>query len=189
MALLMKPSAPSRYRARLSRCGAVIASLLLATAAQAAPVLEDAVKATYVYKFAPFVTWPSAPRGASFDLCVDGSDTVSALLSQTTAGQQIGGQPIAVRAVSAGSIPAECRVLYVASGNMADGALDGMRSRPLLTITNGGDSVHGIITLRIVEQHVRFDIDLALAAQAGLTISSKLLSLARVVSPAKGDSR
>jgi hypothetical protein len=146
------------------------------------------VKATYIYKFAPFVTWPSATSGATFGICVDGSDKVSALLPQATAGQQIDGRPIAVRMVSASALPSDCRILYVADA--ADGVLNAVRARPVLTITNGTGGGHGIVDLRVIEQHVRFDIDMAQAEQAGLTISSKLLSLAHAVSPAaKGGSR
>jgi hypothetical protein len=155
--------------------------------ARAEPPLEDAVKATYIYKFAPFVTWPAAPSGSSFDICVDGNDKVSALLSKTTADQAIDSRPIAVRSVAAAAIPPECRILYIVDA--ADGALAAVRARPVLTITNSAGDAHGIVDLRVVEQHVRFDVDIGLAEQAGLTVSSKLLSLAHAVSPAKGASR
>ena len=39
----------------------------------------------------------------------------------------------------------------------------------------------GIIQFAIEDQHVRFDINLEAASRAGLKISSKLLSVAKVV--------
>jgi hypothetical protein len=186
MALLAQASAKAR---RVSAWQAAAFALLLsASPAYAGPPLEDAVKAAYIYKFAPFVTWPPATPDAAFGICVDGIDKISALLPQATAGQQIDGHRIVVRAVSASALPPDCRILYIADAS--DGVLDAVRTRPVLTVTNDTGGAHGIVNLRMVEQHVRFDIDMALAEQAGLSISSKLLSLAHAITPAaKGASR
>ena len=48
-----------------------------------------------------------------------------------------------------------------------------------MTVTDNGPQ--SIITFVTEQKQVRFDIDDALAAQAGLSISSKLLGLARNV--------
>jgi hypothetical protein len=56
-----------------------------------------------------------------------------------------------------------------------------MRGRPVVTVTDSGLSVHGMISFVIENNHVRFDIDDALAAEGGLVISSKLLGLAHAV--------
>jgi hypothetical protein len=40
---------------------------------------------------------------------------------------------------------------------------------------------HGVISFVVIANHVRFDIDNAAAEDAGLRISSKLLSLAHAV--------
>jgi hypothetical protein len=182
MALLARSPAGAR---RLILAGAA-SFLAVAADTAAAPPLEDAVKATYIYKFAPFVTWPAPPaQGATFDLCIEGTDTVAALLPQATAGQQIDGRPIAIRPVSENQIPANCHILYIADGNAPVAALNAVREKPVLTITGGDAAEHGIIQLKVIDHHVRFDIDESLAAVAHLSISSKLLSLAHAVTPAK----
>jgi hypothetical protein len=64
-------------------------------------------------------------------------------------------------------------------------ALDAARGKPILTVTDlqANAAVHGMIGFVVENGHVRFDIDDAAAAQSGLTVSSKLLSLARSVKP------
>jgi len=148
--------------------------------------LEDAVKAAYVYKFAPFVTWPApvAP-GAPFVICTLGSDRVSALLPQVAEGQRVDDHPIHVRQVAENEPADGCRILYVADEMQAAGDLDGVRGKPILTITSE-DGPAGVIHLSTAARHVVFDIDAKLAAQDGLQISSKLLGLARKVNRASG---
>jgi hypothetical protein len=174
------------------RIGLLVARILFASIVLAAPLaapaagdpsLEDAVKATYIYKFAPFIDWPGTSRGTeTFTICVIDTDSVTALLPQATAGQNIDNKPIVIQPVTTDDVPASCRILYVASPTAHAPALEAARTEHILTITSGGSAnEHGIIVLTVVEHHVRFDVDLELAAEAGLSISSKLLSLARAV--------
>jgi hypothetical protein len=163
----------------------VILSATIATATQAADDagLEDAVKATYICKFAPFVEWPPSAFGspsAPITICVTGDDPVSRTVAQAAAGQAAGGRAMAVRQVAAADGRNTCQVVYVSGPDPQRAAtLDEMRGAPVLTVTDasaGGPK--GIINFVVVENRVRFQVDLALANQAGLTISSKLLSLA-----------
>jgi hypothetical protein len=143
--------------------------------------LEDAIKAAYVYKFAPFVTWPSTlPPGGAFTICSVGSDRVAALLPQVTEGQRIDGRPIRVLALEEASLPGECQIVYVAASANAAAILDALHGKPVLTVTSG-DGRHGVVHLVTIERHVDFDIDDKLASEDGLSISSKLLGLAHSV--------
>jgi len=177
MALLKSPRAFG-----ISLCVA-----LLAATSRALPdtPLEDAVKATYVYKFAPFVSWP-APLAANepFVICNMGGDRVSALLPGITAGQRIDNHPIHVRAVAADGDLSACRILYIAETADPHSALEVLRGKPILTIgTAQGPYVIQLVT---IARHVSFDIDDRLASENGLRISSKLLDLARKVERAPG---
>jgi hypothetical protein len=152
--------------------------------------LEHAIKATYLFKFAPFVTWPpSELQKNTFDVCLNGADGVTKLAPDAAAGQQINGKPITVRNLADGENPEHCQILYVANSAAAGGTLAAARGKPILTVTDGLPSDHGIIGFTIVQGHVRFDIDTGLAAGAGLSISSKLLSLANAVTPAPEERR
>ena len=62
--------------------------------------------------------------------------------------------------------------------------LDKVRGSPVLTVTDGaGPSTRGMVNFVLKSNRVRFEIDEASAAQSGLMISSKLLSLAAAVRP------
>jgi YfiR/HmsC-like len=174
---------------KLGKRALTSAALLLMASQVHADELEYAVKATYLSKFAPFVTWPSsAPQKGTFDLCLSGSDEVTKLAPEATEGQSVNGKPIAIRALGPGQSADGCEILYVAASPAAAQMLDAVRKKPVLTITDAAAG-RGIIAFVVVQRHVRFDIDNGLAAEAGLSISSKLLSLANAVRPVTGDAR
>jgi uncharacterized protein DUF4154 len=150
--------------------------------------LENEIKATYVYKFAPFVTWPRAVAQAGpFDICVSGADAVTQLLPQAVAGQQVNGRAIEIRHLADADAPDNCPILYVAASAMSAQVVDAAHGKPILTVTDA--SLPGVVQFVVVGHHVRFDIDESLAAQSGLSISSKLLGLANRVVPAPQEKR
>lgn len=174
-----------RYR-RLTLLACLLAVLAQMARADEAP-LEYAVKATYLYKFAPFITWPAStfPKADSaFVLCTSGNDEVTKLLPQVVAGQQVNGRPIQVRPLADGGNLQDCQILYVANSPDASQTLSAARGKPVLTVMDGTQPVHGIVQFSVVQHHVRFDIDDGLAEEDGLSISSKLLGLANAVTPA-----
>ncbi|HKT54429.1 MAG TPA: YfiR family protein [Caulobacteraceae bacterium] len=165
----------------------------LAVACSAAPVraqtsLETEVKATFLYKFAPFVEWPaSAFEGPTSPLwiCIFGPDPFGPVLDRAVAGQTAGGRPIQLRRSGSGDKVGSCQILY-ASGSPAavSKVLKAAHGQPVLTVTDGGQPA-GIIDFILNQGRVRFRIDDAEAAQSNLAISSKLLSLALGVKPRK----
>jgi len=163
-------------RTRSLLLAVVAGSLLGAVPAQADPAIEYAVKAAYLTKFIPFITWPDA---ASFSICVLGEDPFAGKLEQAASGTKLGDRPIHVRHVTAPD--ASCQILFVSDPANAEAALEALRGKPVVTVTDSGLKEHGVISFVIADNHVRFDIDDAAAAQAGLDISSKLLGLAHGV--------
>jgi YfiR/HmsC-like len=164
----------------------LLVALVMSGAARADNAsLEYAVKAAYVYKFAPFITWPATafPQANSpINLCISGSDEVTKLLPQVAAGQQVNGRPLVVHALADGADPQSCQILYVAASPAAPQTLAAAAGKPVLTVVDGS-AAHGIVRFTVAQHHVRFDIDNGMATQDGLAISSKLLSLANAVAP------
>ncbi len=147
--------------------------------------LEYAVKATYLHKFAPFVEWPDPAAefpGGNFTVCVVGDDPLGSVLDRAVNGQDVAGHPIVVRRLASVSGNPGCAVMYVTGSDIQSAAvaLAAVHGLPELTVTDGATdpAAKGIINFVIQDDRVRFDIDLSAAAAAGLTISSKLLSLA-----------
>lgn len=170
---------------------AVAAWPVLATAQARAqtPVVEYAVKATDLYKFAPFIEWPAEalPPSDPLVICTVGRDRVADLVDEAVSGQTSAGHPIRVVHVrDAGLRDAHCNILYVAlRGAAAVTLLESIRGRPVLTITDAEQEPRaaGVVNFVVVDNRVRFEIDQRAAADNHLVISSKLLSLAIRVTP------
>lgn len=158
----------------------------LLAAADSTP-LEDAVKATFLYKFGEFVQWPAeaVAEGAAFVLCAVGDDGVTAVVDRAAAGQRVGARAVAVRHLQTVSPADRCDVAYLAGSpeQSADQAAASLHGAPVLTVADGtaNPRTASVIKFVISDNRVRFDIDDAEAAEDRLFISSKLLSLARNV--------
>lgn len=164
--------------------GALGAVPVTPAAAAPAPV-ELAVKATYLVKFLSYVTWPpgTVKPGAPIVLCVIGRDPFGAALDRAAAAQDVGGHGVIIRRAAAGDAAANCHIAFL-GGPSRDVArsLTAIGSAPVVTVSDARtSSATGIIHFQLVDDRVRFDIDAAAAAQARITISSKLLALARTV--------
>ncbi len=163
------------------------------TDARAGASFEYAIKATFLYKFIPFVAWPASvfPSPASpVTICLYGSDPFGRGLDQAVADQKESERPIVVRRINAIADIDKCQELFIgASGPQEDSdLLRAAGNKPILTVTDSGapPDAHGIIDFVIDANHVRFDIDDAAAARNNLDISSKLLALAHAVTPKEG---
>ncbi len=178
----------ARARAWLRLAGpiAVLAGAAEAPAAagQTTP-LEMAVKATDLYKFAAFVEWPASSFAGPAEpavLCVAGDDPFGPLLDQAVHGQKIGARPILVMRLERVERGAPCHILFVGASRRqpAAEALDKVRGQPILTVTDeaADAGTRGMIDFVLKDARVRFRIDPRAAERSGLTISSKLLSLA-----------
>lgn len=154
-----------------------------------APSLEYAVKANYLYKFAPFIEWPGGafPSLTSpLRLCIALYDPFGDVIDRAVAGQRIGEHPIVVERLSTVDRQSGCHILYLGGGSSAVAeVLQGVRGTPVLTVTDSArdPAMKGIINFVTENNRVRFEIDNQAAAENGLVISSKLLSLAVSVQP------
>jgi hypothetical protein len=167
---------------------AALAAVALAcgqSGAALAQFQEYQVKAAYLYKFAPFIDWPAAaftsPTSALV-LCVAGDDPFGGALNRAVAGQKLGARPIEVRRLGRADRGAGCHILYL-GGSKAQTIGDGLasvRGAPVLTVTDEArdPGARGVIHFVVRGRNVRFQIDDEAARRNGLSISSKLLSLA-----------
>ncbi|HVX05644.1 MAG TPA: YfiR family protein [Rhodanobacteraceae bacterium] len=150
--------------------------------------LEYAVKATYLYKLAPFVNWPPATfssADAPFDICVLGRDPFEDFLEKAIAGRRLGTHPFKVLRLDAIGPDDYCQIVFIhyARGEQVHAALQALDGKPVLTVTDSGDADSSGSIVQFVIRHgqVRFEIDNAAAVHNHLAISSKLLQLAVAV--------
>ena len=186
-------------KGRTGRILVPLALLVFFTVAPAAESadrgLEDAVKATFLYKFASFVEWPAGSfesDTAPFELCVVGTDPYGGHIERAVAGQSVGRHPVVLRRLARVERTSRCHAAFL-TGSSAQGigeALEALDGAPILTITDSSISHHaGIVNFVMVDDRVRFDIDETAASRDHLSISSNLLALARRVSRARSGTR
>jgi hypothetical protein len=164
--------------------GVLTLTLWVHIAYGAAPALEYQVKASYLYNFVRFITWPedTFAKDGKFNLCVVGAERFGGALDEF-AGERVEGHTIVVRRLesAAQARAARCHMLFLAAGVAPDESASLSAERGLLTVgeTPGFLARGGIINLVEVRGRIRFEINQAVAQQAGLVISSRLLSLSK----------
>jgi hypothetical protein len=174
-------------RSLLQAAGAVIAAVLCALPAAAQRPLADDVKAVFLFNFAKYVDWPSAPQGTSSTIrvCVPANPSFLAVVSQAVRNEIVNGRPLTAVGLDGLDAARECDILYVGDTATRDAAawIDAVRGRQTLTVGEG-KLVDGLVIAFVRDQdRLRFDIDRAAAQKQKLTISSRLLGLARRVTP------
>jgi len=165
----------------------LLAALPAPAAPPGAPIgVEQAVKAAYLYKFLGYVQWPpgSFPGpDAPFVIGVAAGDAMVEALEQVASRHQAKGRRMQVRRVRPGDSLADIHLLYIARGEPQSSLLKLARQRPILTVTDGDEdpATAGIINFRVIDNRIRFDVALDAARSSGLTLSSRLLSVAQSV--------
>ncbi len=155
---------------------------------QPAISLEYAVKATYLYKLAPFVNWPPGTFNspdAPFDICVVGPDPFDDFLEKAVSGHSFGTHPFRIQRMETIGSGDDCQIAFIGyvQPEKIREALQALHGRPVLTVTDSrqADFAGSIVHFVVRRGHVRFEIDNAAATRNHLVISSKLLNLALAV--------
>jgi hypothetical protein len=156
----------------------------ISTGAQAQSVEEHDAKAAFVLKLVNFVQWPS---GATSDLvtCFIGADATSEALQHLASGRSVNGRGIVVRRLGHDGDLRACQVIFVGASERknAPAVLERLRGTSVLTVgeSDGFDQHGGIVNLLLNDGRIRFEVNPRAAERAHLQISSRLLSLATIV--------
>ena len=160
----------------------------LLEAQQQPKVSEYQIKATYLYNFGRFVQWPpnaTTAKGDSFSICVLGQDPFGPSLDSTLAGETLDGKPLAAKRISTARDAGECRILFISSTeeNHLKEILAALDESSILTVSDipAFSRRGGMIQFVLEGGKVRFEINLAKAQIAKLTLSSELLKVATTV--------
>lgn len=147
---------------------------------------EYEVKAAFLYNFARFVEWPPQPQPpSSFTICVLGTDPFGPVLDELIKGKSIQGMQLVARRPQQVEDAGDCQILFISASEDArlGHILAVLHGRSVLTVGEAKRFAHrgGMINFRREGSKVRFEINPDAAGQAGLTISSQLLKLARII--------
>jgi YfiR/HmsC-like len=188
-----KPRTPENSRARRSLVALLLAALfslvcIPGACGQTEVLGEYQLKAAFLFNFAKFIEWPAASFAAPqspFVICIMGTDPFGRTMDDALQGKTVGDRPVTVERSKDLAEARHCQMIFVSSSEkhrVAD-ILEGLRGAKVLVVgeTDGFAAAGGTIQFTLEENRVRFLINTDAASRAGLNVSSKLLSLARVV--------
>jgi hypothetical protein len=146
--------------------------------------LEYEVKAAFLLNFTKFIEWPTAEPSAdgAFNICIWGEDPFGTALDQIIQNEKINGRPLAIQRL--GRTPFKgCRILYIDRNEKEVKEILGTMRPGVLTVGEGERFLKdgGMIAFVVENRRVRFGINLSATRSASLTLSSRLLSVARSV--------
>lgn len=170
---------------------------LLLTAPGAADILEDQVKAAFLYNFTNFVEWP--PHAWSKDdapiiISIIGNDDLASLLEKTVAGRKGRGRSFQIQRFPCWPDQAAplrgSHLVYIDSLGTAtsDRITADLAGNAVLLVGNGNEFARrgGMIQFRREGDRIIFDINRQAAEKAGLKISSRLYKVARIIDDLPG---
>ncbi len=171
---------------RRTAIGCLLAAVLACAQAWAADGLrEEEIKAAFAFNFIQFTEWPPKhlETSKSLNLCVRSGGPVANELASLV-GRDVHGRPLALNRLPPDSL-AGCHVVLVDAkdaGWLAQMHAELGRAPVLLMADDDRNEIPGVmITLAASGRKVVFDVDVARVRGAGLTVSSRVLRLARAV--------
>jgi hypothetical protein len=155
--------------------------------AQAVADSEYLVKAGFIYNFAKLVQWPSSAfdrHDSPIVLGVVGNEEFAGVLRSVVSGKKIDARPFVVKTLDWGKELKDCHIVFVSTeSRRGDDVIQMLSGSPALTIAESpGSAKRGFMINFILENSkVQFEVNLDAASQSDLSISSRLLSLAKNV--------
>lgn len=167
--------------------GVVSTTLQLDAQSVSAPGLT----AAFLFNFVKFTTWPAGllRDGEPIVVCVSSNDRVADALLQLTQNKTVEGHPLAIRRTDLHQPLHECQVVYAASldRNSAQELIGAVSGHPILTVSDLEDFAEsgGVANFFIDGGRMRFAVNPVAAERARLRISSRLLTLAKIVADSR----
>jgi hypothetical protein len=152
---------------------------------------EYLIKAGFIYNFAKFVEWPAgtfSQPDSPIVIGVLGIDPFGSVLDRIVEDKKIGARRFVVKRYKWGKDLRDlkdCKILFVSASERAhvDEILQIVKGLPILTVgeTPGFAERGGVIRFTLEDNRVRFEVNVDAAHQAELNISSRLLTLAKII--------
>ena len=152
---------------------------------------EYQVKAVFLFNFAQFVEWPPesfADAAAPFVIGVLGTDPFGSTLEGAVRGETLNGRSFVIERYRSVTEVRHCQILFISRSEAAHIEEIGvaLAGQSILTVSDvEGPAQHGVMIRFIAENNrIRLRINVDAAKAAGLSISSKLLRPAELVTSA-----
>jgi hypothetical protein len=147
---------------------------------------EYQVKAAFLLNFTKFIDWPDSAfesAGSPMTICLLGDDPFDGALNQVVEGEVVNGRNVAIQKIRRPPAPKSCQVLFVSKSEKDVPKLLSGLGPGVLTVGEGEGFIRdgGMIAFVLENRRVRFVISQTAAANASLSMSSRLLNVAKVV--------
>jgi len=154
---------------------------------------EYQVKALFLFNFAKYVDWPSrafSDDSAPIVIGLAGQDNFGENFKQVINAKTVSGRPVVVKHVANADEYKNCHILFISASEneRLREILNAVKDAPVLTVgeTDQFLSHDGMINLAKKANKIRLEINLLATQRAQLKLSSKLLSVADVVTGKSG---
>jgi hypothetical protein len=150
---------------------------------------EQAVKAALVYNLTKYVEWPQAKADNTLLIGFIGEPSAGETLKSLLTGKPSESRSIRVISLPSDEVLMRCGVLYISHSppGKARAAMEKVRGRSILTVSDAASFAQGggMVGLITRGDQVHIEINLEAVQTGGLRVSSRLLSLATLVTTAK----
>ncbi len=144
--------------------------------------VEYPLKAAFLSHFIRYVEWPAGTD--ALVVAVLGDDPFGPALERALGERAPGGRTVVVRRYRTADQVGPCAILFVARSAMKQWPelRPRLQGRPVLTVgeVEGFTAAGGAVNFFVEEHRLRFEVNRAVTEEAGLRLSSRLLSLARL---------
>jgi len=180
-------------RLRSLACAAALAACLAGAplgAEQRTATAEDNIKAAFLFNFTKFVEWPASDQTQPFRICTVAEPAFGAAVERTIEGETTGGRPIEHVTPPNPDAARGCHILFVGhlDSDRIERWLGAARGVPVLLVgeSRAAWDRGAHINFVVDANRVKFDVNPSAASRVGLTVSSKLLRVARTIAGGGG---
>jgi YfiR/HmsC-like len=156
--------------------------------AQAPTAGEYQLKAAFLFNFAKFVEWPAnafRDTSAPLRICILGQNPFGQELRNITNEKSVNGRKLQVDEIADLPLARTCHIVFIASSEKAQlkRTFECLQGTSALTVGDTKDFAEqgGMINFVLEHDRMQFEVNHKAADEAGLKISSKLLSVAKLV--------
>ena len=161
----------------------LLSGLLLAPLCHADPVPEGKMKVAFLYNFGLQTEWP-ASTGSTLRLCVLSQDPFAESMNDID-GQEVNGRKLQIVRLSSTTEVKACQILYLGEAETprVKSILNTLNDAPVLTVSDDANLAKSgiMISMFMTNRRLVFNVNTNPVKRSGLTLSSRLLRLAKNV--------
>jgi hypothetical protein len=170
----------------------LVSSAISPVPVEAASPHEYQIKAVFLYNFALFVEWPASSfpdLHAPIVIGILGRDPFGTYLQEAISGEKVNNRSIVIAHYNSVEEIKQCHILFISSSESErlETHLQDLGGRPILTVSDfvGFAQRGGMIRFKNENNKVKLRVNVQATTAANLTVSSKLLRHAEILSPGK----